>query len=70
MPESFVLLVGLSIVWIDDDTVTVRHGNRDRCRSTRLPISFGIVPDRGTESREISRESMPPLELVSEWGVC
>ena len=64
MPESLVLLVGLSFVWIEDDTVTVRDGNRDRCRSTRLPISFGIVQDRGTESREISRGIVPVCEPV------
>ena len=70
MPESHLLLVGLSFVWVDDDTVTDRDGNRDWCRSTRFPISFGIVQDHGTDSREISRESVTPLELVSEWEIC
>ena len=71
MPDSLLLLlVGLSFVWVDDDTVTVRDGNRDRYRWTRLRNSFRILQHRGTDSREISRESVTPLELVSEWEVC
>jgi len=51
-------------VWIDDDTVTVRDGNRDRCRSTRFPISFGIVQDRGTDSHENAGGIVPDIALV------
>lgn len=64
MPESLVLLVGLSFVWIEDDTVTVRDGNRNRCRSTRLPISFGIVQDRGSDSHENAGGIVPVCEPV------
>ena len=51
-------------MWIDDDTVTVRDGNRDRCRSTRFPISFGIVQDRGTDSHENAGGIVPVCEPV------
>lgn len=64
MPESLVLLVGLSFVWVDDDTVTDRDGNRDRCRSTCLPISFGIVQDRLTDSHENASGIVPVCEPV------
>ena len=64
MPESLVLLVGLSFVWVDDDTVTDRDGNRDRCRSTRLPNSFRILQGRGSDSREIASATVPVCEPV------
>ena len=64
MPESLVLLVGLSFVWVDDDTVTDRDGNRDWCRSTRFPNSFRIVQDRLTDSHENAGGIVPVCEPV------
>lgn len=65
MPDSLLLLlVGLSFVWIGDDTVTVRDGNRNRCRWTRFRNSFRILQHRGTDSRGIAIGVVPDIALV------
>lgn len=69
MPESIAFLVGLSFVWIDDDTVTVRVRSKGLYQGTPLKVCSGILHRPLTDSHENAGGIMPVCEPVSEWEV-